>query len=228
MSQYRSSPDSTINIVRTGLYKCGMWAGMMDGDTPAWMKNLKQDDCRKWAIAYIAKAQAVKEAGGSKERYQALAAKAWQYAKASRDDSHSVSSSQTVSFPGVMAATISSLTSSEVRSVHPFLQTRPLQAATASRNGCLTARGQVSTVRPLSGQELWSLCARRTSHQQNSTARPSPAVRLPRRLFITVTQPLRNLTETIRKGWCVSREARKSVLIKPTSSTVQVEATIRS
>lgn len=94
MSQYRRSPDSTINIVRTGLYKCGMWAGMMDGGTPAWMKNLKQDDCRKWAIAYIAKAQAVKEAGGSKERYQALAAKAWQYAKASRDDSHSVSSSR--------------------------------------------------------------------------------------------------------------------------------------
>lgn len=47
MSQYRSSPDSTINIVRTGLYKCGMWAGMMDGDTPAWMKNLKQDDCQE-------------------------------------------------------------------------------------------------------------------------------------------------------------------------------------
>lgn len=75
-------PDQTRDLVRQGLYKVGLYAGVMDNNIPAWMNNMKHADCQRWAAYYISRAQAVKESGGDKERYQALAQKAWYYAQA--------------------------------------------------------------------------------------------------------------------------------------------------
>lgn len=75
-------PDQTRDLVRQGLYKVGLYAGVMDNNVPSWMNNMKHADCQRWAAYYISRAQAVMESGGDKERYQALAQKAWHYAQA--------------------------------------------------------------------------------------------------------------------------------------------------
>ena len=82
--QAYSHPEKTVDIVRQGLYKVGLYAGAMPEGYPQWMKQVKADDCRRYALYFISRAQAVKEAGGSRADYQALATKAWQYERASR------------------------------------------------------------------------------------------------------------------------------------------------
>lgn len=89
------SPAKTRDYVRQGLYKLKMYAGMMDNHIPAWMYKIKHSDCQKYAAYFIARAQAVKEAGGEKEHYKSLAQKAWYYAQAACKNMQSEKASKT-------------------------------------------------------------------------------------------------------------------------------------
>lgn len=76
------SPAKTRDFVRQGLYKVGLYAGIMDNNIPAWMRKMNHNSCQKQAAWFIARAQAVKNSGGNEKRYKELAQKAWYYAQA--------------------------------------------------------------------------------------------------------------------------------------------------
>lgn len=81
---YDSHSDSVVSLVRKGLFKVGLSAEAADRDFPNWMLKKNTVDCEKFALYFIARAEALKAAGKSKEEYQAAASKAWQYAMASQ------------------------------------------------------------------------------------------------------------------------------------------------
>lgn len=81
---YDSHSSSAVNLVRQGLYKVGLPPAAVGGNFPNWMLRKTTVDCEKFALYYIARAEALKAAGKSKQEYQALATKAWWYAMASQ------------------------------------------------------------------------------------------------------------------------------------------------
>ena len=81
---YDSHSDSVVSLVRKGLFKVGLSAEAADRDFPSWMLKKNTVDYEKFALYFIARAEALKAAGKSKEEYQAAASKAWQYAMASQ------------------------------------------------------------------------------------------------------------------------------------------------
>ena len=81
---YDSHSSSAVNLVRQGLYKVGLPPAAVGSNFPNWMLRNTTVDCEKFALYYIARAEALKAAGKSKQEYQALATKAWWYAMASQ------------------------------------------------------------------------------------------------------------------------------------------------